>query len=240
MAMATRQRPRTLTARSYQRSVDAFGVGAGEQVRAASVLDKVAGLTLLAVGAGVVGYVSDSTGLLITCLVIGAISGMAACWVPRTARYLAAPYAITEGIVLGAVSHLYESINGRIVPLAILVTAAIYLTTLISYRSGLVRVTHRFYSMALAATVGFLVVLVFGLFAGLPTFGPMAAVIGAVGILVGVMNLFIDFDFIYRAESSGMPKAAEWSMAVLVLVSLVLVYLNVLRFIGALSGGGRR
>ncbi|HUZ44651.1 MAG TPA: Bax inhibitor-1/YccA family protein [Acidimicrobiales bacterium] len=242
MAMATRQRPRTLTARGYQQSVDAFGVGVGpaERVRASSVLDKVAGLTLLAIGAGAVGYVANSPGLLIACLVLGAVSGMAACWAPRTARYLAAPYAITEGVVLGAISHLYESINGRIVPLAVLVTAAIYVTTLISYRSGLVRVTHRFYSMALAATVGFLVVLVFGLFAGLPTFGPMAAVIGAVGILVGVMNLFIDFDFIYRAESSGMPKAAEWNMAVLVLVSLVLVYLNVLRFIAALSGGGRR
>ena len=139
MAVATTHRPRTLTARGYQRSVDAFGVGAGDQVRAASVLDKVAGLTLLAIGAGAVGYASDSPGLLIASLVIGAITGMAACWAPRTARYLAAPYALTEGIVLGAISHLYESINGRIVPLAILVTAAIYVATLISYRSGLVR-----------------------------------------------------------------------------------------------------
>jgi len=240
MAMATRSRPRTLTARGYQRSGETFGAGTGERVSAASVLDKVAGLTLLAVAAAAVGYFIDSSGLLLACLVVGAVTGIAACWAPRTARFLAAPYAVTEGVVLGAVSHLYESVNGRIVPLAILVTAAIYITTLVTYRTGLVRVTHRFYSMALAATVGFLVVMVFGLFAGLPTFGPMAALIGAVGILVGVMNLFIDFDFIYQAQASGMPKAAEWNMAVLVLVSLILVYLNVLRFIAALSGGGRR
>jgi len=239
MAM-TQTRPRTLTARGYDRSVGTFGLGATERVSAHSVLDKVAGLTVVAILAAVVGYATDSAGLLIVCLVVGAGAGLAACWAPRTSRYLAVPYALAEGVVLGAISRLYESVDGRIVPLAVLVTGAIYIATLVSYRTGLVRVTSRFYSLALAVTVGFLVVMVFGLFFGLPTFGPMAALIGAIGIFVGVTNLFVDFDYINRAEISGLPKAAEWNMAVLVLVSLVLVYLNVLRFVAALSGGGRR
>lgn len=240
MAMTTQSRPKTMTARGYERSVSAFGLGSTQTVSASSVLDKVAGLTALAVLAAVVGYATDSEPVFIVCLLAGAVTGLAACWAPRTARYLAVPYALTEGVVLGAVSRLYESLDGRIVPLAVLVTGAIYIATLVSYRSGLVRVTNRFYSMALAATVGFLVVMVFGLFFGLPTFGPMAALIGGIGVLVGVMNLFVDFDYINRAEISGLPKQAEWSMAVLVMVSLVLVYLNVLRFVAALSGGGRR
>jgi uncharacterized YccA/Bax inhibitor family protein len=240
LATTTRQRPKTLTARGYARSVDTFGAGAPERVSVASVLDKVAGLTILAVIGGVFGYLTSSTPLLVASLVVGSLAGLGACWLPRTARYLAVPYALAEGIVLGAISRLYESYNGRIVPLAVIVTAAIYITTLAAYRTGLVRVTHRFVTMALAATMGFLVVVVFGLFFGLPTFGPGAALIGLVGIFVGVVNLFIDFDYIDRGQAAGLAKAAEWNMAVLVLVSLVLVYLNVLRFVAALSGGSRR
>jgi len=68
----------------------------------------------------------------------------------------------------------------------------------------------------------------------------VAAVIGLLGIFVGASNLFVDFDYVRRAEDMGLDRSAEWNMALLILVSLVLVYLNVLRFVAALSGGGRR
>jgi uncharacterized YccA/Bax inhibitor family protein len=171
--------------------------------------------------------------------VVAGLTGILGCWVPRTARFLAAPYALAEGFLLGAISRIYETVGGHVVPLAVTVTAAIYITTLVAYRSGLIRVNRRFIGMTFAVTMAFLVILLFGIFVGLPTFGPMAAVIGLIGILVGVSNLFVDFDYVRRAEDLGLDRSAEWNMALLILVALVLVYLNVLRFVAAVSGGRR-
>lgn len=238
MPTATRTRP-TIAARSFDRSTEVFGRNP-VAVREAAVLDKVAGLTLLAVVAAVPGWFTNSPAALIAALVVAGLTGILGCWVPKTARFLAVPYALAEGFLLGAISRVYQSVGGHIVPLAVTVTAAIYVTTLAAYRSGLVKVNRRFIGMTFAVTVAFLVIVLFGLFVGLPTFGPVAAVIGLLGIFVGVSNLFVDFDYVRRAEDMGLDRSAEWNMALLILVSLVLVYLNVLRFVAAVSGGGRR
>lgn len=234
MATATRSRP-TIAARSFDRTNEVFGPNQ-VAVRESAVLDKVAGLTVLALVAAVPGWFSNSPAALIVALVVAGITGIVGCWVPRTARYVAVPYALAEGFLLGAISRVYDTLGGHIVPLAVLVTAAIYVTTLAAYRSGLVKVNRRFIGMTFAVTVAFLVVLLFGLFVGLPTFGPAAAVIGLIGVFVGVTNLFVDFDYVRRAEDIGLDRAAEWNMALLILVSLILVYLNVLRFVAAVSG----
>lgn len=237
MSTATRSR-QTIAARSFDRSAEVFGRNQ-VAVRESAVLDKVAGLTLLALVAAAPGWFSNSPAALIVALVVAGITGIVGCWVPRTARYLAVPYALAEGFLLGAISRVYETLGGHVVPLAVTVTAAIYLTTLVTYRTGLVRVNRRFIAMTLAVTLAFLVIVLFGLFLGLPTFGPVAAIIGLLGIFVGVSNLFVDFDYVRRAEDMGLDRSAEWNMALLILVSLVLVYLNVLRFVAAVSGGRR-
>lgn len=221
--------------KAYDRMALEFGVPATtERFTAAGVYDKTGLLTIIALVTGAVGYATQSAGLALLGILGGAVLALVGIFKPGTARVVAPLYAVAEGLALGAITAAYATGSSGVAPLAIIFTGAIFIAALVVFRSGLVRVTPKFVSMTLMGGIGFLVVLVagmLGLFPGLSSQTGLL-VLGIVGLGLGVAYLFVDFDYIAVGEQRALPVEAEWYGALILMMSLVFVYINVLRILG--------
>lgn len=156
-------------------------------------------------------------------------------WSPVTAPV----YAAIEGVVLGVLSVLFERAYPGIVSQAVLITFGTLAALLAAYASGLIKVTQNFRLGIVAATGGICLVYVAGLVLGF--FGiriPMIHESGWVGIgfslfvvTIAALNLVLDFDFIEKGAESGQPKYMEWYGAFGLLVTLIWLYMEVLRLL---------
>ncbi len=187
---------------------------------------------------------ADANGNLGLVMFLGLFGAMAAAlvtiFVPKASPFTAPVYAALEGIVLGAISQAYNTAYGGIVLQAVLLTFGVFVSTLYLYASGLVRVTEKMRSVIIIATAAVALYYVAALIAGL--FGltvPLIYDSGAFGIgfsvvvvMIAALNLLIDFDFIDRTAKSGMPKLFEWFGAFSLMVTLVWLYLEILRLLG--------
>ena len=126
-------------------------------------------------------------------------------------------------------------VHWGVAPLAIVFTAAVFVGALVVFRSGFVKVTPRFVSMTIMAGFGFLAVLIAGLFGLFPGLSSQTGllVIGVIGVVIGVMYLFIDFNAVQLGEQRRLPAEAEWYGALMLMMSLVFVYINVLRVVAS-------
>ncbi|MCB1226237.1 MAG: Bax inhibitor-1/YccA family protein [Verrucomicrobiales bacterium] len=177
----------------------------------------------------------------------GAIAGLVLVFVtmfkPQWSAVTGSLYALAEGLVLGGISAIYEAQFQGIVLQAVLLTASVLLVMLASYRMGWVRATERFRTGVMAATGGILLVYLATMILGF--FGiqiPMIHDSGWVGIgfslfVVGIaaLNLVMDFDFIERGCAAGAPKYMEWYGAFGLLVTLVWLYIEILRLLSKLN-----
>ena len=214
-------------------------LAAGDQAPlvATEVFNKVAILAALAIGAGALSFLLQvSLGLAMVTLVAGLVVGLVASFRPRTARTLAPIYALLEGFALGVLSRYYAQSTHGIVPMAIIFTGAVFVGTLAAYRTGLVRVTHHFIVGTMVLTFGLVAVLL-AAFLGVPVPGvssggsTSSVVFGVIFLVVSVMNLFIDFEYVNRAQQAAAPAEAEWYCAFTIMTSLVMVYLSLLRIL---------
>ncbi|NCN42159.1 Bax inhibitor-1/YccA family protein [bacterium] len=172
--------------------------------------------------------------------IIGAfIIAMVVIFKKTTAPYLAPVYAILEGLALGAISALFEYRYPGIVLQAIFCTIGVFGALLLAYRSGLIKATENFKLGVVAATGGIAIVYLIDL--GLRFFGtnvPFLHENGFMGIgislfivVVAALNLVLDFDFIEKGAEQGAPKYMEWYAAFGLLVTLVWLYLEILRLL---------
>jgi uncharacterized YccA/Bax inhibitor family protein len=201
------------------------------------VFAKVGILALTAVVAGGISFVLPvSIGLALACVFIALGLGLWASFRPRLARTLAPTYAVFEGLGLGVLSRLYDEQSHGIVPVAVLLTGGLFFGVLIAYRTGLVRVSSRFVSMTAVATFALLLVMVavaLGLnFPGLGSGSTTLIVFGVIYTLIAIANLFADFAFVSQAAQAGVPAEAEWYAAFSIFVSVVMLYLGILRILG--------
>jgi uncharacterized YccA/Bax inhibitor family protein len=235
MAMQTAERSPRLE-RGFSRLTDEYPMQPGAATfTAAGTYDKLAILVVLAMLTGAYGYFSPNNGLMILGIVAGLVFSLVGIFKPSTAKFMAPLYALAEGLALGGITAYYATGNNGIVPLAIIFTTGIFLTALVLFRTGLVRVTHKFVTMAMMAAGGFFLVLLataFGL--NIPGLGGSGGelIIGVVGVGIGVMFLFIDFNYVQVSEQRQLPVQGEWLGALLLMTSLVMVYINVLRILG--------
>jgi uncharacterized YccA/Bax inhibitor family protein len=235
MAMATRNRSARME-RAYDRLGAAYGGSVDVATyTAAGVYDKLGLLVLLALVTGAVGYATASTALLVVGLLGGLVLAMVGIFRPTAARFVAPLYALAEGLALGALTALYATGSKGVAPLAIVFTAAVFVGALVVFRSGFVKVTPRFVSMTIMAGFGFLAVLIAGLFGLFPGLSSQTGllVIGVIGVVIGVMYLFIDFNAVQLGEQRRLPAEAEWYGALMLMMSLVFVYINVLRVVAS-------
>lgn len=151
-------------------------------------------------------------------------------------------YAAFEGVFLGMISRLYND-QWQGAPLqAVLGTMAVFAGMLIAYRTRLIRVTQRYYRVGMAIAIGFLLLTVvdmlfaaFGVGLGLRS-GGLGVLVGIVGVLLGAFFLSLDFKQIEDGIRYGAPSDESWLAAFGLTVSLVWIYLEMLRLITILRG----
>jgi uncharacterized YccA/Bax inhibitor family protein len=160
-------------------------------------------------------------------------------WAPVTTPL----YAALEGLALGGISLVFEARYPGIVINAVGLTFGTLAALLLAYRAGLVRATEKFRLGVFAATGGiallYLVSMVMGFFgASIPFIhgsGPIGIGFSLVVVVVAALNLVLDFDFIERGAAAGAPKYMEWYAAFGLLVTLVWLYLEMLRLLAKLQ-----
>jgi uncharacterized YccA/Bax inhibitor family protein len=156
------------------------------------------------------------------------------------APYLAIPYAACEGLAIGGISAMFERRYPGIAIQAVGLTFAVMLALLMAYTSRLIRVTQTFRAVVVGATVGialfYLASMVLSLFhvnVGLLTgFSTLSIVVSLVIVGVAALNLVLDFDLIETGVAQGAPRYMEWYSAFGLLVTLVWLYLEILRLLG--------
>jgi len=160
-------------------------------------------------------------------------------WAPVTAPF----YALLQGLLLGGLSSMMESRFPGIVIQAVGLTFGTLGALLMAYRSGLIRATENFKLGVVAATGGifllYMVNIVMGFFGHSIGFihesGWMGIGFSAFVVVVAAMNLVLDFDFIEKGVESGAPKYMEWYGAFGLIVTLVWLYLEILRLLSKLQ-----
>lgn len=158
-------------------------------------------------------------------------------WAPVTAPL----YAAAEGLFIGAISAVFEQRYPGIVLQAVGLTFGTLAALLMAYRSGLVRATENFKLGVVAATGGIALLYLANLGMRLFGFDGMAFIheggalgigFSAVVVVIAALNLVLDFDFIEQGVEQGAPKYMEWYGAFGLLVTLVWLYLEILRLLG--------
>jgi len=175
---------------------------------------------------------------------LGAIAGLVVAMVTvfkqTWAPYTAPLYALFEGLFIGGFSALMEARYPGIVIQAVGLTFGTLLCLLGAYKSGFIRATENFKLGVVAATGG--IALLYLVQIGLHFFGkgiPFIHQSGTAGMLfsafvvvIAALNLVLDFDYIERGAEAGAPKYLEWYGAFALLVTLVWLYLEILRLLG--------
>ncbi len=161
---------------------------------------------------------------------------------PTWARVTAPLYALCFGFAIGAISHMFNLQFDGIVLQAIGATLGVFLVMLFLYATRIIKVTSKFVLGVVAATGGIFVLYLAGAIASIfgadiafwnePT--PLGIGISVVIVIVAALNLAIDFNFIEQAVRSGAPKSMEWYGAFGLTVTLVWLYLELLRLLSLL------
>ena len=224
------------------------GVITGDRMTVSGVIGKsVIMLVLLTLTAGWVWdrFLTAGTAGAVTPYVLGGLIGglvfaLATSFKPNWSPVTAPLYAICEGLALGGIAALFELRYPGIVIQAVGLTLATAFGMLILYRTGVIKVTDRFKRMLFAATTGilifYLVTWVVSLF-GVDTsvlYGHSSLSIGISLVIVAIaaFNLVLDFDIIARQSAMGAPRYMEWYGAFALMVTLVWLYLEILRLLG--------
>ncbi len=208
--------------------------GGVRRFSADGALNKAGLLGLLALVVGAVAYIADApVGLAWAGMFVGLGVALWCSFQPRRAPVLAPVFAVVEGFVLGVISRFYAGQNSHVVTLAVVGTVAVVAAVWGVYRTGLVRVGPRFFKITLVAGVGMIAVMLTAILTGWGLNGISGLLIfGVLYLILAVMNLFVDFSFVDRAEAAGFDADAEWFSAFMLLQSSMMVYLALLRIFG--------
>ncbi|MEM9033555.1 MAG: Bax inhibitor-1/YccA family protein [Actinomycetota bacterium] len=162
---------------------------------------------------------------------------------PQLAPVTAPIWAVGEGVLVGAISRVYEVEFDGIVLQAFMATVLTAFATLAAYRSGRIRATPQFRKIVIIATMGvmalYLVNLGIALFGGggiglITDSGPIGIAFSLFVVGLAAMNLVLDFDLIERGEAEAWPAKMMWFAAFALVVTLVWLYLELLRLLAKL------
>ncbi len=180
----------------------------------------------------------------------GAIGGFIAAMIivfkRDLAKYIAPVYAILEGLFLGAISAYFNAMfpSEGIVMRAVALTFGVLFAMLMLYRAGIIKPTKKFRAGVLAATGGvalvYFVTIIANLFGANLTFmyesSPLGIGISLVIVVIAALNLILDFDFIEKGSQMGLNKNMEWYAAFGLMVTLVWLYIEILRLLALFAG----
>ena len=161
-------------------------------------------------------------------------------WAPLTAPI----YALLEGLFLGGISAMFEMSYPGIVVQAIGLTFGVLAALLFAYKARVVQATPAFRRGVIAATGGIFLVYLLSMVLGfvgvsipfIHDSGPIGILFSLFVVVIAAMNLVLDFDLIERGAESGAPKYMEWYGAFAIMVTLIWLYLEILRLLAKTRG----
>ena len=178
----------------------------------------------------------------------GFITAIIISFKPKLAQYIAPLYAVLQGLFLGAISAMFnqafaESAPG-IVMNATLLTIITAMVMLLVYRSRIIKVDGKFARIMVIAVGAiafyYFISIILSLFGVnltlLHNSGPLSIGISIVIILVAAFSLLLDFNFIEKASQAGAPKYMEWYGAFGLMVTLIWLYLEMLKLLAKFAG----
>ena len=189
------------------------------------------------------GQVSGFPALALVGILVGFACAIAIYFKPMWAKFLGPVYAVGEGFFLGVISKAYETYQHGIVIQAVGATLGVFAVMLVLYRTQIIKVTDRFRRIVIMATMGLMVFYLFSFILNL--FGGGVSFLHSTSLLsigfsifaatLAAMNLAIDFDFIEKGSKQGLPKGMEWFAAFALVITLVWLYLELLRLLSKLQ-----
>jgi uncharacterized YccA/Bax inhibitor family protein len=189
-------------------------------------------------------YWYQSPALTIGGVVVGLVLGLIVSFKQSTNSTLILAYAAAEGLFLGGISRFFEDRWNGVVPQAVLATLAVFGVALAAYKSGRVRVTPKFQRTVLIAMGGYVIFAVINfavsIFGGGGDFGlvqgPFGIAVGLFAVGLAAAMLILDFDFAEQGVRNGLPERYSWLAAFGLVVTLVWLYVELLRLIAILRG----
>jgi uncharacterized YccA/Bax inhibitor family protein len=224
-----------VTQRGYSRPMTLTGV-----------INRSIFLLLLVAGtaAGVWSYCNSNPGAIYPMVMVGTLGGFVVAMVTTFKRdwspFTAPVYAVLEGVFIGGLSLVMERQFPGLVLQAVLLTFGVMFALLAAYQSRIIRPSETFKAVIVGATFGIVIVylisMVLQLFfhTGIPLIhdsGPVGIIFSLVVVGIAALNLVLDFDFIENGVAAGAPKWMEWYAAFGLTVTLVWLYIEVLRLL---------
>ena len=218
-------------------------IDTGDRMTMSSVVRQTGFLFLLLLGAAVFGWTRAELatlgpifwGSLLSAVVLLIVTMVKPQWVKVTGPL----YALAQGVLVGAISKIYSDVYDGIVLQAIMATLAVFVAMLFLYANRIIKVTQRLRSTIMLATVGvflfYMVSIVLSLFGvAIPYVwdgGPFSILLSVVIVGIASFNLLLDFDTIERGVKSGAPGWMSWFAAFGLMVTVVWLYLEILRLL---------
>ena len=211
-----------------------------ERMTLDGAVNKTGILLSLCFGGAFIGW--NIPGLIIPAVIIGFILALVTIFRSKEKAGSTAPlYALAQGIALGGMTLLYENLFDGIAIQAVGLTFGILASLLLCYKSGYIKPTENFRLMVFAGIGGIFILymtsFVMSFFGGgLSLLSPTNGSLMSIGLSFGIvcfasLSLVLDFDFIEEGAEKGLPKYMEWYGAFSLMVTLIWLYLEILRLL---------
>ena len=230
-----------LSAKTFKNAV---GTGT-EKMTIGGTVNKTAMSLLLLMATASYTWTNPSPALMMFGLFGGLIMAIITIFKKTWAPYTVSGYALLKGLALGGISRFFEMQYPGIVSQAVFLTFGILAALLLAYKSGLIKATENFKLGVVAATGGifflYLISWIMSMFgSGLSIMNPSNSSMFSIGfsifvVIIASLNLVLDFDFIEEGAEMGAPKYMEWYGAFGLLVTLIWLYLEILRLLAKLQ-----
>ena len=214
-----------------------------------TIAKTVGAFALLLVGAAI-GWIADMPLLWIGAGLVGFVLALVNIFKKQPSGALVLAYSAVEGVFVGGISRFYENAYGGVVTQAVIATLVVVGVTLALFASGKIRASKKATKVFLIAMVGYMVFALvnmvmmltgatddaFGLrSAEIPFIGlPFGAVLGVLVVIMAAYSLVLDFDFIQKGAANRAPRAFGWKGTFGIMVTVVWLYLEMLRFFAIL------
>jgi uncharacterized YccA/Bax inhibitor family protein len=230
-----------LSAKTFKNAVST----SDEKMTIEGTVNKTAMSLLLLMAAASYTWSNPSPGLMIFGMIGGFILAIVTIFKKIWAPYTVSGYALLKGLALGGISRFFEMQYPGIVSQAVFLTFGILAALLLAYKSGLIKPTENFKLGVVAATGGiafmYLISFIMSIFgSGLSIMNTANTSLFSIGfsvfvVIIASLNLVLDFDFIEEGAEMGAPKYMEWYGAFGLLVTLIWLYLEILRLLAKLQ-----
>ena len=204
-------------------------------------------LALVVAGAGVVWVLTEpmaGLALAFPAAIVGLILGLVIAFARVTNPFVIGAYGVIQGVFLGAISQAFNHWWPGIVVQAVVATLGVFLLMAFLYKSGRIRATPKFVRFMFGALIGaaavMMINLLITLFTGQPTIlrdgGPIAIIVSLVFIVIAALSFIIGFHEVEEGVRLGLPEKYAWACAFGIVVSLLWLYLEVLRLLSYFAG----